>query len=120
MTDEQYFDAAIDWAKSRGFSDIKANYSDFEKPTTYSKPNEEEPYIPDITAMRIGNKCYIEIATKTDSTRRKVSKWKLLSTLALMKGGKLFLLAPKGHKAFVEDLLKKNSLNAQLIYLAKV
>ena len=55
--------------------------------------------------------------TKTDNTERRISKWKLLGTLAKMKGGKLFLLAPKGHKSFTETIVKNHHLNAQVVYL---
>ena len=109
---ESYFEKAIDWAKKRGFSNIKANMEEYEKPAQFSKPGEEAPYIPDITGLRTGGKSYIEIAVKTENMNRKVSKWKLLSTLAARKGGTLFLLAPRGHKRFAEDIVKDHHLNA--------
>jgi hypothetical protein len=117
MSKNQYFEKALTWAKRNGMSDLKANFEDYETPTTFSKEGEDSPYIPDITGSKNGHKSYLEIATKNGEVGRKVSKWKLLSTLASMKNGKLFLLAPKGHKAFTEKLVKQHDLNAEIVYL---
>ncbi|MEM7106182.1 MAG: hypothetical protein AAF502_23835 [Bacteroidota bacterium] len=108
---------AIQWAKGKGFSEIKANHEDYETPSHFTRTGDDLPYIPDITGIKMGSKNYVEIATKTDETERLVSKWKLLATMAGMKGGKLFLLAPKGHKSFTEGLVDRYSLNAEVIYL---
>ena len=111
---EEYFERAIDWAKKRGFSNIKANHDEYESPAHFSRPGQDEPVIPDITGLRTGGKSYIEIATKTDNVNAKISKWKLLGTLAARKGGKLFLLAPRGHKRFAEEMVKDHNLNAEI------
>ncbi len=117
MDKQKYITKAIDWAKKRGYSAIKANHEEFETPTQFTKPNEDQPYIPDVTGRKRNKKIYIEVATKTEDTRRRITKWKLLSTLASMKGGKFFLLAPHGHKAFTQRLMDKYNLNAQLVYI---
>jgi hypothetical protein len=109
---ESNFEKALEWAKKHGFSNIKANMDEYEKPAQFTKPGEEQPYIPDITGLRTGGKSYIEIAVKTENMERKVSKWKLLSTLAARRGGTLFLLAPRGHKRFTEDIVRDHHLNA--------
>jgi len=115
---QSYFQRAINWAKKRSLSNLKANHEDFETPSQFSKEDEERPYIPDITGRKMGKKFYVEIALKVENVSRVVSKWKLLSTLASMKGGKLYLLAPRGHKAFVERVMEKYHLpNAQLVYI---
>lgn len=112
---EDYFTLAIDWAKKRGFSNLKANHEDYDSPAHFSKPGEDDnPYVPDITGLRTGGKSYIEVALKTDNVSRKVSKWKLLSMLAARKGGKLFLLAPRGHKTFTETIVRDYNLNAEI------
>lgn len=120
MTEESYLLRAIHWVKRKGFSQIKANHEDFEEPTHFLKATGKEELVPDITATKFGRKSYFEVATKTEKPGRNISKWNLLSTLARMKGGKLYLLAPKGHKAFVERMLKKYNLNAELIYLPNI
>ena len=121
MATEEYFNKAIDWAKNKGITGIKANCEGFEQPTVFTAVGGEEPITPDVTGKKFDSKIYIEIATKTDDVRRQVSKWKLLSTIAEMKGGKLILLAPKGHKAFTEQILKRHNLdNTQLYYLPSI
>lgn len=116
MKDSQLYEKAISWAKSHGFSQIKANTDseDYEQPAKFTKTGDPEPFIPDLTGLRLGGKSYIEIAMKTEDTKRQLSKWKLLSSLAAVKSGKLFLLAPKGHKAFVEKTIKQNNINAMV------
>jgi hypothetical protein len=120
MEKQQYIERAIGWVKKRGFRDLKANHDDYDDPTQFTRPDEDQPYVPDITAKKVGNKSYFEVAIKSDDVHRKVSKWKLLSTLASMKGGKLFLLAPRGHKAFVQRVLDKYSVNAKLVYMPNI
>jgi hypothetical protein len=117
MEKEAYFERALNWARQTGFYGLKANYEGYETPNQFTNPEEEQPYTPDITGNKTGGKSYIEIALKADNVRRRVSKWKLLNTLANMKGGKLFLLAPRGHKTFVEDIVKNHHLNAKIVYL---
>ncbi|MCB0517598.1 MAG: hypothetical protein H6577_23235 [Lewinellaceae bacterium] len=111
---EELFDKALDWAKKHGFSDLKANHGDFESPAHFNRPGEDDPVVPDITGLRTGGKSYIEIAVKSEEVNKKVSKWKLLSTLAARKGGKLFLLTPRGHKRFAEDIVREHNLMAEI------
>lgn len=115
MADTQLFEKAISWAKNQGFSKIKANTDDYETPVSFKKAGEETPFVPDITGVRLGGKSYVEIATKSDDVRRKVTKWKLLSTLAAMKQGKLYLLAPRGHKSFTEGIVERHNISANVI-----
>lgn len=117
MIKNEYFKPAIEWAQRRGFYNIRANYEDFDKPIQFSQDSEDKPFTPDITGYKSENKHYIEIATKSENASRTVSKWNLLSTLARMKGGTLYLLAPKGHKAFAERIIKKHRLRAQVVDL---
>ena len=121
MEKNEYFKKAINWARKQGISDIKAKYEGFEQPSVFTTVDSEKPFIPDVTGKKFGSKFYIEIATKTENIQREGSKWKLLSTLAKMKGGKLFLLAPKGHKTFAERIIKRYNLeNTQLVYMPNI
>ena len=113
----QLIEKVIHWAQKKGYKTIKANCDDYETPTQYTPKGEDESIIPDVTGTKLGTKSFFEVATKTDDIPAVISKWKLLSTLAAMKGGKLFLLAPKGHKAFTEDIAKQHLTNAEVIYL---
>jgi hypothetical protein len=115
MAEDTYLEKAIQWTQSKGFFEIKAQLEGFEAPTAFTRKDGEEPIIPDITAVKTGGKCYVEVATKSDDVQKKISKWMLLSTMASMKGGKLFLLAPRGHKSFTEDIVKGHNISAEVI-----
>jgi hypothetical protein len=62
-----------------------------------------------------GNKCYFEIAMKSDNKQDLITKWKLLDRLASIKEGKFFLFTPHGHRAFADRLVKQHDINATLI-----
>lgn len=104
----------VSWAKTRRFTNIKANLEGHEIPTSYSKPDEDTPYVPDATGVKLGVKSYFEVAMKSDNNERVIRKWKLLSTLAEMRNGNLYLFAPKGHKAFVTSIVKERNLHASV------
>ncbi len=110
-----YLEKAIDWMKKNGYGNIKANHEDYEMPKPFNRPEGEDPVIPDITGVKTGGKSFIEIAVKTDNVRKKVTKWMLLSTIAARKGGKLFILAPKGHKSFADNIVKEYNLDAKIV-----
>lgn len=117
MSHKLYLEKAILWAKRKGMQQIKANFEEYEMPSGFSKKGEEEPIIPDITGIQMGSKNYVEVVLKTEDVTRVVSKYKLLATMAAMKGGSLYLLAPKGHKSFADTVVKDHTLNAKVIYL---
>jgi len=118
MSKHDYFQDAIDWAKSLSLSNFKANTDGYDSPNTLSQTDTDLSFTPDMTGRRRTNKFYLEIALKSEDKRELVSKWKLLSTLASMKGGKLYLLAPSGHKAFTERILSSHQLpNTELVAL---
>ena len=119
MEYQKYFDKALQWARRKGFSEIKANSEkhELDSPASFSQPENDKEFVPDMTALKTGGKSYIEIAIKSDNVRRVVTKWKLLSTIAKMKGGTLFLLAPHGHKAFASRLVKKHDIDAKVVSL---
>lgn len=73
-----------------------------------------------MTGRKGGHKHDVEIALKTENVRKITSKWRLLSTFAGQRGGKLFLITPRGHKAFVERLLEKDPIEAKLVYLPSI
>lgn len=121
MVKKEYFTKVINWARKKGITGIKANHEDFDQPTQFRKNDVEKPFVPDVTGRKLDKKIYIEIATKTEDVPREVSKWKLLSSLAMAKGGKLFLMIPRGNKAFTERVLKKYNINnAQLVYMPNI
>ena len=118
MEKQNYFEKALAWVQSSGFDQIKANVDGYDMPKRFLKAeDEEEAMVPDITGLKRGKKNYIEIALKTDRVRRRVTKWKLLDKLSHIKGGKLYLLAPYGHKSFAERIVKRYGLEAQIVSL---
>jgi hypothetical protein len=113
---ESGIERVVKWAKSKGFSNIKANVEGFDPPTAFNRSSDDEDqYIPDVTAVRGQQKHYFEVALKTEDPKRMVRKWKLLSTLAEMKNGKLHLFAPRGHKAFAERIVRERQLSADVV-----
>ncbi len=115
MKDTALYERAITWAKKHGFSNIKANTEDYEIPAGFTRKGETEAYVPDISGSKLGGKSYVEIALKTEDNDDQVSKYKLLSTMASIKSGKLYLLAPKGHKAYVDKMVKQYNISADVI-----
>ena len=113
---EKLFTRAIEWARKKGFERIRANQSDFEPPKALSRPGDDVHLIPDMTGILRGNKSYIEIADKDQNLVILATKWKLFCELASRKGGKLYLLAGKGHKTFANEMVKKYNLyNAKVV-----
>ena len=115
MKDTELYERAITWAKKHGFSNIQANTEEYEIPAGFTRKGETEAYIPDISGSKLGGKSYVEIAMKTEDNDDQVSKYKLLSTMANIKSGKLYLLAPKGHKAYVDKMVKQYNISAEVI-----
>ena len=105
----------LKWIKIKGYSKIKARHDDFETPKGFLAKKNDDRFIPDASAMKFGRKFYFEIALKMDENIRNIKKWKLLSTLSEMKNGTLYLFAPRGHKSFVERVVKNRGLNAEVI-----
>ncbi len=116
MKNPQLIKRAVEWAKQKGFKKLKANCDDFETPVQYVSTDKEDTFTPDITGVQRVGKSYIEVALKQDNVKRIVTKWKLLSTLANIKGGKFILLAPRGHKSFAENIVRQHQLSAQIVY----
>ena len=110
-----FYEKMIQWVKTHSFSKIKANSDGYEKPTAFRKPDDDETFTPDVTAVKLGTKNYFELALKSEDPERTIRKWKLLSTLADMKNGTLYLFAPRGHKAFATKIVEGRNLNAKVI-----
>jgi hypothetical protein len=119
MKKEKVILKAIDWAQKKGMHNIKSIMDDYEDPTSFIHQKTEKPMIPDVTGFLRNKKRYIEIADRnTENLTRTITKWKLLSTIAMKKGSKLFILAPHGHKAFAERVVDKYQISSQVITLS--
>ena len=121
MNKQDYIPTVVSWAEAHGFEEIKANLpddEDFETPISYERQADEEAFIPDVTGKVFSEKSYFEVILKTDKTRRLVSKLKLISVLAGRRGGKLYMMAPRGHYQFAKSLISENHIGAELVKLS--
>lgn len=108
-------DKALAWAGKKGFKEIKSVHEEYEKPFSYTNKESDTVFTPHITANKDGRRTYIEVATKGEDVIEIISKWRLLSTMAEMKGGKLYLLAPRGHKSFTDGIIDSHPINAVVV-----
>ncbi len=113
MEKEKYLEKAIVWAEKKSTVSLRAIKEGYENPKVYKSKVTEEIVQADLSFTTHGGaKHYTEVALKKDDPKNLVVKWKVLSFMASMKKGKLHLLAPKGHKAFTEKLVKQHNINA--------
>ena len=99
----------ISHLEKKGFTEIKADADDYERPARLLKKDSEEVFIPNITAKKYSNKYYFEIVPRgRDSDGRMVQKLTTLSALAHLKDGKLCLVVPNGKLRYTTQLLEKN------------
>lgn len=116
MSKEQYLSKAIEWVEGRPIEKMCANYEGYEKPQSFINQATDEEVTPDISFVsKQGIKNYTEIALKSDQKTQLVTRWKLLSTMANLKKGRLFLIAPKGHKMFTQQLVNQYNINAKIL-----
>ena len=116
--DQDLFDKAISYVKSKGYDKIRANAEGYDAPSNFRRDDDGgEIMAPDITAVKSKRKSYFEIALKDDELDHSISKWKLISAVANAQNGKLFLLAPHGHKAFAVRTVERHDINAEVIAL---
>ena len=117
MNKEAYIQRVADWAKARGFNDIKANTEGYEKPITYGRQQDGEAFIPDVTGKQFEQKSYFEVILKTDDVNKLTSKLKLLGQLAAVRGGSLYLMVPKGNLPFAKTLVTNTRITAEVVNL---
>ncbi|GAB4020727.1 hypothetical protein GCM10028808_63200 [Spirosoma migulaei] len=118
MNEKQtYIQRAADWANARGFSDIRANIEGYEKPISYGRQQDGESFIPDVTGKQFEQKSYFEVMIKTDQVTSIVSKLKLLSQMATVRGGQLYLMVPKGSLPFTKAMVAESRVTAEVINL---
>lgn len=119
MKETRFYQSALEWVRKRGYNKVKANVDmeGVEPPTSFKQEadGEESLITPDITATMRGNKCYFEIAVKTDEKTDLITKWKLLDRLASIREGKFFLFTPHGHRAFADRIIRNHEINATLV-----
>lgn len=118
MSKDQYLSKALKWAEKKGYTILKSKADGYEDPKTFTNTNKSFSIQPDITCKaKNGGKHYTDIALKSDNKQNLVTRWKLFSQMASMKQGKLHLLAPRGHKSFVNRLVSQYNIEANVISL---
>lgn len=116
MSKEDFIPKAIEWAEGKSAENLKVNMDGYEKPNSFVNQSTSEEVVPDITfTSKYGTKNYTDIALKSENSRKLVTRWKLLSTMAEIKKGKFFLMAPKGHKMFTQRLVDQYNINAKVL-----
>lgn len=118
MSKQTYIHQAARWAKAHGFIDIMANAEGYPTPGGYGRQKDGQSFIPDVTGKQLEQKSYFEVVLKTSPTDELLSKLKLLSQLAFLGGGELYLLAPKGHLPFAKSIVAESCIMAKWINLS--
>lgn len=113
MNKKPYMNKALAWIKKKAYASLKAKKDGYADPKVFTNARTQATVQPDFAARtRNGSKHFMDIALKSDRPQKLVTRWKLLSTMAALKKGKLHLLAPRGHKYFTEELVKKYNIQA--------
>lgn len=114
---QSYVQRVADWARAHGFVDIRANVDGYEKPISYDRQQDGESFMPDVTGKQFDQKSYFEVVIKTNEVTQLVSKLKLLSQLAALRGGQLYLMVPKGNLPFAKTMVVDSRVTAEVINL---
>lgn len=113
-----YIDKAINWISKKATTSVKAKLESYEPPKIFRNKHTGEEIQADFSFItQGGSKSFTDIALKSETPQKLVTRWKLLSLMASLKQGKLYLLAPKGHKLFTQQLVNKYDINASVLSL---
>jgi hypothetical protein len=109
----KYIEKAVEWIHKRKIQSFAVNHEGYDQPKPFLNQRTNENICPDLSYIdERGNQIYVEIAIKQDDLRTAVTKWKLLTSLAAQKSGKLYLLCPKGHLSFIQKQVTTYGLSA--------
>lgn len=115
MNKQEHFEKAYKWVKTQPFKSLRAKIDGYEDPKIFTAQTSNESVQADFSFItRRGAKHFSDIVLKDADPTQLVTRWKLLSTMAELKDGKLHLLAPKGHKSFAQRLVKEHNINASV------
>lgn len=116
---QEHIDRAVEYVENLGFENIKARYEGYDEPATLRMQGSDVSFTPDITAMKNGGKYYFEIADRNEKKSEVVGKWKLMATLADMKGGDFRIFVPYGSMKYTNDILNSKNIEAEIIKLPR-
>ncbi|WP_258104577.1 hypothetical protein [Marinoscillum sp. MHG1-6] len=105
---------AVGKIEQLGYSEIRADLEDYEKPFELKGKTNDINFVPDLTARKGNSKTYFEISQKVEDTRELVNKWKLLETLSKMKNGNFKIFVPHGQMKFTQELIEQHQIRAEL------
>ncbi|NNF34806.1 MAG: hypothetical protein HKN68_11885 [Saprospiraceae bacterium] len=109
---QQYLEQALEWVSRKTTGEIKSVHEDYEDPKIFKSKSSDMTVQPDISfRLNDGRKHFTDISLKTEKPQNLVTRWKLLSTMATLSRGKLYLLAPRGHKIFTTRLVERYNIN---------
>ena len=118
-TEDDYskiIEAAVTKLAALGFQEFRTDLPHHPDPIPITRlDSAKSKFVPDIVAERTGKKAYLEIAKKPQDLERLVSKWYLLSKIAIMKDGFFGILTPKGTLKFTKEIVEAHNLEVQLI-----
>lgn len=113
MNKNNYLNQALKWVKKKQTTSLRVKLEGYEDPKVFRSKSNNEEFQADFSFITPkGAKHFTDVALKNENPRKTVVKWKILSFMASMKKGKLHLLAPRGHKAFTERIVKRHNINA--------
>jgi hypothetical protein len=107
----------IENVKKQGFTDIRADIGDYEKPPRLIGKSKKIDYVPDVVASKNGTKGYFEISKKEKDSGKLINKWSALSALAEIRDGVFRIYVPHGHMKFTRQLLTSYDIKAEVIKL---
>lgn len=116
-----FAEQVINFAKKSGYQDIRADFTGYTSPASISMVSKDLTLTPDFTAKRGEGKYYFELVVKNEKEEEQstlVSKWKVLESIAKMKGGHLRLFVPRGSYKFATELMQNHHIDAKLTKLA--
>ena len=116
---QEHIDRAVEYVENLGFENIRARYEGYDEPASLRMQSTGKTFTPDITAQKNGGKYYFEIADRGESSSDIVGKWKLMATLAEMKGGDFRIFVPYGSMKYTNDILTNKHIKAEIIKLPR-
>ncbi|MCC9168601.1 hypothetical protein [Pontibacter harenae] len=120
---DSYAEQIINYAQKAGYKEIKADFTGYDSPASLTMISQNMTLTPDFSAKRGDNKYYFELVVKNqddEALNTLVSKWKVLESIAKMKGGDLMLFVPHGSYKFATELIQNHGIDAKLTKMTEI
>ncbi len=106
-----FFKETIEYLKSKGFTNIKADLDGYDSPKGYKKKGTDIVITPDIVAEKDGKKHFFDLSLKTEKPKLLKSKWLFLDMLSQIKSCTFKIITTRGHYKFTDEMLSDISLH---------